>query len=281
MGLVLPAELLSVNYAAQVRRFLLESFASVELVLFSERVFPGVQEEVVLLLAEGYRQGPTDHASIYQVRNAAELSTTAAGRTWRPARPEDKWTPSLLPADALSAYTALSSARGVHGAGDVGRHHPRDGHRQQQVLRPVPGTRRRAGADDRRTCCGCPRPAAATCAGSPSAPPPSRSLASKARRRGCSARTASPRPPPGRTSPPGRRRTCTTAYKCRVRTPWWRVPLRAAGGPAADLHERRHPAAVHQRRPGGAPELGARGLPAPRRARTRYGPAAAGVADAR
>jgi hypothetical protein len=108
MGLVLPAELLSVNYAAQVRRFLLESFASVELVLFSERVFPGVQEEVVLLLADGYRRGPTDHASIYQVRNAAELSTTAAGRTWRPARLEDKWTPSLLPADALSAYTALS-----------------------------------------------------------------------------------------------------------------------------------------------------------------------------
>ncbi|MDN5856835.1 MAG: SAM-dependent methyltransferase, partial [Actinomycetia bacterium] len=112
MGLVLPAELLSVNYAAEVRRFLLESFATVELVMFSERVFPGVQEDVVLLLADGYRQGPTDHASIYHVRNAAGLSTTAAGRTWRPARPQDKWTASLLSTDSLTAYETLLTAGG-------------------------------------------------------------------------------------------------------------------------------------------------------------------------
>ena len=112
MGLVLPAELLSVNYAAEVRRFLLGSFASVDLVMFSERVFPGVQEEVVLLLADGYQQGPTDHASIYQARNAAELATIAAGRTWRPVRPEDKWTPSLLSSEALTAYMELISGDG-------------------------------------------------------------------------------------------------------------------------------------------------------------------------
>jgi hypothetical protein len=112
MGLVLPAELLSVNYAAEVRRFLLGSFASVDLVMFSERVFPDVLEEVVLLLADGYQQGPTDHASIYQARNAAEPATIAAGRTWTPARPEDKWTPSLLSSEALNAYTGLISGDG-------------------------------------------------------------------------------------------------------------------------------------------------------------------------
>lgn len=112
MGLVLPAELLSVNYAAEVRRFLLASFARVDLVLFTERVFPDAQEEVLLLLADGYQEGPTDHASIYQARNAAELATIAAGRTWTPTRPEEKWTPSLLSADALSAYTGLLSSGG-------------------------------------------------------------------------------------------------------------------------------------------------------------------------
>lgn len=110
MGLVLPAELLSVNYAAEVRRFLLASFARVDLVLFTERVFPDAQEEVLLLLADGYQEGPTDHASIYQARNAAELATIAAGRTWTPTRPEEKWTPSLLSADALNAYTGLLSS---------------------------------------------------------------------------------------------------------------------------------------------------------------------------
>lgn len=112
MGLVLPAELLSVNYAAEVRRFLLASFARVNLVLFTERVFPDAQEEVLLLLADGYLKGPTDHASIYQARNAAELPTIAAGRTWTPTRPEEKWTPSLLSADALNVYTGLLSRGG-------------------------------------------------------------------------------------------------------------------------------------------------------------------------
>lgn len=112
MGLVLPAELLSVNYAAEVRRFLLRSFMRVDLVLFTERVFPDAQEEVLLLLADGYQEGPTDHASIYQARNASELATIAAGRTWKPTRPEEKWTPSLLSADALNAYTGLLSSGG-------------------------------------------------------------------------------------------------------------------------------------------------------------------------
>ena len=52
LGLVLPGELLTVNYAAAVRRFLMERFGGVRLVVFTERVFPGVLEEVVLLLAE-------------------------------------------------------------------------------------------------------------------------------------------------------------------------------------------------------------------------------------
>jgi len=39
LGLVLPAGLLSVNDAAPVRSYLLESFSQVELVMFEERVF--------------------------------------------------------------------------------------------------------------------------------------------------------------------------------------------------------------------------------------------------
>ena len=49
LALVLPAELLAVNYAAPVRRFLMQRFARVRLILFEERVFPGVSEEVVFV----------------------------------------------------------------------------------------------------------------------------------------------------------------------------------------------------------------------------------------
>jgi adenine-specific DNA-methyltransferase len=110
LALVLPAELLTVNYAAGVRRLLMEKFARVGLVLFEERVFPGVLEEVVLLMADGYGQGPTDHCRIHQVRNANDLSSVIAPRLWRPDQPDSKWTPSLMPAAALSAYADLSAS---------------------------------------------------------------------------------------------------------------------------------------------------------------------------
>ncbi|WP_223624090.1 N-6 DNA methylase [Microbacterium sp. EST19A] len=107
LALVVPAELLSVNYAAEVRRFLFERFARVDLVLFTERVFAEVQEEVVLLLADGYEEGSAKHASIFQAQNAAALSETLAVTTWTPTDPAEKWTPSLLSADALSVYSGL------------------------------------------------------------------------------------------------------------------------------------------------------------------------------
>lgn len=109
LGLVVPAELLSVNYAAEVRRFLMDRFSRIDLVLFTERVFAEAQEEVVLLLAEGFDNGRASHMSIYQAQNAAALSDTLAATTWTPADPSEKWTPSLLGSQALSAYSALAA----------------------------------------------------------------------------------------------------------------------------------------------------------------------------
>jgi tRNA1(Val) A37 N6-methylase TrmN6 len=96
LGLVLPAELLAVNYAAPVREFLFKHFQSVELVLFDEQVFPEAEADVVLLLASGYRAGPTDHAVIRLAKNAAALSTLGTGQPWAPREPADKWTGSLV-----------------------------------------------------------------------------------------------------------------------------------------------------------------------------------------
>ena len=100
LGLVLPAELLSVNYAAPVRRFLFENFSDIQLVLFDEQVFSEAEADVVLLLADGYRQGPADHATIRQAKNATELSALRAGQRWMPLDPAAKWTDSLVDPDA-------------------------------------------------------------------------------------------------------------------------------------------------------------------------------------
>lgn len=103
LALVLPAELLAVKYAAQIRRYLLSRFAKVRLVLFENLVFPGVLEEVVLLLAEGY--GGAQRFEVYQARTAEDLKNVVAAN-WIEFTPRgnDKWTGALLPSQAFELY---------------------------------------------------------------------------------------------------------------------------------------------------------------------------------
>jgi hypothetical protein len=109
---VLPAELLSVNYAADVRRFLMQHFSRVRLVLFVERVFPGVLEEVVLLMAEDFNANGdtgTDHCEVFQVQNAAALRDLTVPTKWFPSSPSAKWSASIVPSDALGVYAEVTS----------------------------------------------------------------------------------------------------------------------------------------------------------------------------
>ncbi len=52
MAMVIPAELLQVNYAAELRRFLSDFYKKITLITFKKLVFEGIQQEVVLLLGE-------------------------------------------------------------------------------------------------------------------------------------------------------------------------------------------------------------------------------------
>ncbi|ORV87887.1 class I SAM-dependent DNA methyltransferase [Mycolicibacterium iranicum] len=110
LGLVLPAELLSVNYASGVRQFLMDHFHSVGLVLFDERVFPGVLEEVVLLLADGFHPGGgsgATHMQLSQVRDAEALDRETSKRSWTPPANGAKWSAGLMSAAGLSAFDAI------------------------------------------------------------------------------------------------------------------------------------------------------------------------------
>ncbi|MHB0979340.1 MAG: HsdM family class I SAM-dependent methyltransferase [Thermoleophilia bacterium] len=117
LGLVLPAELLSVNYAAPVRRFLLQRFRNVRLILFEERVFPGVLEEVVLLLAEG--EGPCDHFDLMQVRDIDGLPNLG-DRTWTMPPAAGKWSGLVLPDEVGGAIAELEASGAFHTLGDWG-----------------------------------------------------------------------------------------------------------------------------------------------------------------
>jgi len=105
LGLVLPAELLSVNYAAAVRAFLLRRFGSVRLVLFGGRVFPEVTEEVLLLLAEG--AGPTNHLELYQAEGLDDLQSIGAIE-WRRRSPgRDRWSNVLMDGEGALVQASL------------------------------------------------------------------------------------------------------------------------------------------------------------------------------
>ena len=281
LGLVLPAELLTVNYAAPVRQFLMDHFADVTLVLFEERVFPGVEVEAVLLLADDYdpdgRRG-TDHMSLIQVRDASDLTDLAAARRWTPPTRGARWSAGLMSSQGLAAYSAATAHDGfavletwgdttlgmvtgnnkfftlspakVRGLGltasDTIRLSP-PGSRHLRALTLTKDGLARLGEDGEATYLFRPD-------GEPSAAA-------------------------WRYIKSGEDLDVHTAYKCRVRKPWWRTPVSATGRPLPDLHERRHAAARDQPGKGAPPQLGARCLPQRRRPRPRAEPAPHSVTE--
>lgn len=60
LAFVLPAELLQVTYAAQLRSFLNDRFARIDIVACNELFFENAEQEVVLLLADGAMAVPSE-----------------------------------------------------------------------------------------------------------------------------------------------------------------------------------------------------------------------------
>lgn len=59
LAMVVPAELLQVSYASQLRLFLADRFHRIEIIACNEMFFEGAEQEVVLLLAEGKLEKPS------------------------------------------------------------------------------------------------------------------------------------------------------------------------------------------------------------------------------
>lgn len=74
LGLIIPAELLQVAYAADLRKYLMKSLQKITIVTFKELVFPEVEQEVVLLLGEKDVSHTEEHKlRIVQYKNVDEL----------------------------------------------------------------------------------------------------------------------------------------------------------------------------------------------------------------
>lgn len=96
IGLVVPAELLSVNYAGPVREYLMEKFSDVRIVMFDHQVFEEAETDAVLLIASGWEEGPARDVHYLQVGNADELVEVSSSSAWERMEtgpvPGHKWT---------------------------------------------------------------------------------------------------------------------------------------------------------------------------------------------
>ena len=226
LGLVLPAELMFVNYAAPVRRLLLESFAEVHLAVFEERLFDDAQEEVVLLLASGYHAGHSTSLQLHQLRNTADLASCGAGTSisHQPASLDERWTSSLVGLEA----------RGIHDAALAGGLFSPLQAWGETSLGAVTGNNKWFAIS----------PQQAQALGLEASelvrisPPGSRHLrgleftTQQWEAMGAQGASAYMFRPPAAPSEAARQLIARgelagvdQAYKCRVRTPWWRVPL--------------------------------------------------------
>ncbi|HEV2757882.1 MAG TPA: N-6 DNA methylase [Actinomycetota bacterium] len=95
LAMVLPAELLTVNYAEPIRRWLRQRFAAVHLVMFERLQFQDALERVVLVIAQG--SGGCDAFALWNLEDAKDLATMH-GFDSLPVTPADegKWNDLLL-----------------------------------------------------------------------------------------------------------------------------------------------------------------------------------------
>ena len=107
LAMVLPAELLSVDYAEPVRRWLLLRFGHVEIITFHQRQFSDASADVILLLASG--TGGTNKIGIRSVQDANDLSVLAASHQIVRAPASGKWTGLALPPNTQNAYKRARS----------------------------------------------------------------------------------------------------------------------------------------------------------------------------
>jgi adenine-specific DNA-methyltransferase len=110
LAMVLPAELLTVGYAEPVRAWLRRRFEQVHLVLFERLQFQDATEKVILVLASG--SGGCDAFSLYCLQDAADLASIRP-MTNLSVTPADsgKWTDLLLPNRQRRLFKAVSSER--------------------------------------------------------------------------------------------------------------------------------------------------------------------------
>lgn len=120
MALVLPAELLQVSYAAQLRSFLTDRFGRVDLIACNELFFEKAEQEVLLLLADEARPTPSAKnpckVNLTESESVADIVNRTPREVLRGASPKtvchdsEKWLKYFLNEEEISFMRALRAS---------------------------------------------------------------------------------------------------------------------------------------------------------------------------
>lgn len=135
LGMVLPAEILQVTYAAQLRSFLTDRFRRIDVVTCNQLFFENAEQEVVLLLADGAlaQADPTNtcEVAITQAATVGAITSATPAKLLQEAETKDvrheseKWLKYFLSNAEIGLMRALRDGEAVkplsfHGSVDVG-----------------------------------------------------------------------------------------------------------------------------------------------------------------
>ncbi|MEZ2443349.1 N-6 DNA methylase [Chitinophaga sp. RCC_12] len=123
LGMVIPAELFQVKYAAETRVFLSQFFARVTIVTFKKLVFDNIQQEVVLLLCEKQTVG-TRGIRMVEVASLDELDTLDIGEVQNGEikvleHNTEKWTKYFLDANEIRLLRKVKTDPRIQLAGSL------------------------------------------------------------------------------------------------------------------------------------------------------------------
>ena len=135
LALVLPAELLQVTYAAQLRSFLTDRFGRIDIVACNELFFERAEQEVVLLLADDLLEAADNanpcRVTMTETRAPSEITSRAPALVLAAAQPKtirhdsEKWLKYFLSEKEITFMRALRDAGvttnlSTHASVDVG-----------------------------------------------------------------------------------------------------------------------------------------------------------------
>jgi len=121
IAFVLPAELLQVSYAKQLRKFLSDYFNSIYIISFEKLVFPNIQQEVVILMCEK-DNSETNYINHIELVDANELEDFDFKRLKTETKDIDltanKWTYYFLEQKEIDFLNKISQKYGIKKIGD-------------------------------------------------------------------------------------------------------------------------------------------------------------------